>query len=1003
MGDQTNRFMKFENPINQANRYKPFLDKIYKSADFYTEVLLILNYAFGTFLAFFYETWLMGFGVGALNLLLYYAAKFSFPRRHIHHYVAAWVYGLFMAQFIYQMHGLFEMHFFAFIGAIALVMYQNWKLQIPMATFVVVHHGVFAWLQYSGMEEIYFTQLEYMGLTTYIFHVSLAGVIFVLCGYTAFDLRRRTLTGVSTIIQKNDQLDVVERNKKFAESMAKGDLECDVEIDTDDGLGSALVEMRNNLRVASEKEAEEKFATQGLAEVSDLLRQTDSTKEAIADRVLSYLVDYMGANQGGIYMAEENEEGNTYLKLVAAYAYSKKKYREHELEPGETLVGQTFIEQETTYLTNIPQDYVYVTSGLGEATPGHLVVSPLKVNEKIEGVIEIASFDPLQQYKINFIERVGEIIATTFASTRVTEQTRLLLEESRQREEMLRMQEEEMRQNNEEMQATQEEMKRKEAELNGYIEGIDQALATVEFDTQGRIKDANSIFIQTIGYTLEDLKRKEHFELIPDDEFSREEYDAFWDKLRAGETLSGVFRRSSRSGEDVWLQASYAPIRDTSGATVKVIKFAHDITQQVRESQKVKLLSLVANESSSAVVITDQDGYTEYVNRGFEQLTGYSLNEVKGRKPGSVLQGPDTDQATVQRIKQKLLEQESFYEEILNYHKNGSTYWISLNINPVFDSHGELIKYVAMQANITETKNHSLNYRYRMEAIQRSNAVVEMDMNYKINSANDQFVNDLGVEHDHVKGLSLEKLFTPQTLEELESNQVWNVMNNDGFYKGEFSFISKEGKSVWLRGSLDVIYDVNRKPISIILLGQNVTLEKELALEAEKQNRELQEKQQKLKKYTAELEDLQQNISQRLKEAKDEMKDHIAALEQEKEKNVTILEGCVDGVISINDHGNIDFMNAAAEEIWGVARSEVMGRSINHLLPIALDINEQGEIRGVFIGQDDHKISVGVRTEVNFTNREDEDVTVLLTQTTSRVSDGYSITFFAQKISVDLF
>ncbi len=1003
MGGYNNRCMKFNDRTLLENRFTPFLDKIYKSADFYTEVLLILYYAFGTFLAFFYETWLMGLGVGALNLLLYYAAKFTFPRRQVHHYVAGLVYGLFMAQFIYQMHGLFEMHFFAFIGAIALVIYQNWKLQIPMATFVVAHHGLFAWLQYAGMEEIYFTQLEYMSLTTYIFHVSLAGVIFVLCGYTAYDLHSRTLGGVSTILKMNDQLDVVERNKKFAESMASGDLECDVEVDTHDGLGSALLEMRDNLRIASEKEAEEKFATRGLAEVSDILRQTNTTKEEIADRVLSYLVNYMGANQGGIYMAEENEEGNTHLELVAAYAYSKKKYREHKLKPGETLVGQAFIEQETTYLTNIPQDYVYITSGLGEATPGHLVVSPLKVNEKIEGVIEMASFEPLQQYKINFIERVGEIIATTFASTKVTEQTRLLLEQSRQREEMLRMQEEEMRQNNEEMQATQEEMKRKEAELNGYIKGIDQALATVEFDTKGRIKDANLFFLQTMGYTLEDLKTKEHLDLIPDDEFTREEYDAFWDKLRAGETQSGVFRRLSHTGDEVWLQASYSPIKDNNGAIVKVIKFAYDITQQVKESQKVKLLSLVANESSSAVVITDQYGYAEYVNHGFEQLTGYTLNEVKGQKPGAVLQGPETDRVTVQRISQKLEKQEPFYEEILNYHKNGSTYWISLNINPVFDSNGELIKYVAMQANITETKNHSLNYRYRMEAIQRSNSVVEMDMDYKIVSANNQFLNDLEVELNDVKGLPLEKLFTPKTREELENNKAWDVMNHDGFYKHEFSFTNREGKYVWLRGSLDVIYDVNGKAISVILLGQNVTLEKELALEADKQNRALQEKQEKLKKYTSELEDLQQNISQRLKEAKDEMKDHIAALEQEKEKNVTILEGCVDGVISINDHGNIDFMNAAAEEIWGVPRKNVMGRGINNLLPVELDINEKGEIRGVFIRQDENKISVGVRTEVNFTNQESEDVTVLLTQTTSRVSDGYSITFFAQKISVDLF
>jgi PAS domain-containing protein len=112
------------------------------------------------------------------------------PESDLYQYVLSVVLGIFMAQYIYQMHGLFEMHFFAFIGSALLITYQKWKLQIPVTVVVLVHHAVFGYLQNTGLREIYFTQLDYFALQTFIIHILLAAVIFFICGLWAYQLKK---------------------------------------------------------------------------------------------------------------------------------------------------------------------------------------------------------------------------------------------------------------------------------------------------------------------------------------------------------------------------------------------------------------------------------------------------------------------------------------------------------------------------------------------------------------------------------------------------------------------------------------------------------------------------------------------------------------------------------------------------------------------------------------------------------------------------------------------
>lgn len=167
-----------------------YLEQVKCKSDKVMNYFLFSFFCAGLVLAVFYDTWLVAIGIGSLSLLAYYATKLLLPGSNSYQYIVSLVFGIFMAQFIYQMHGLFEMHFIAFIGSAILVTYQNWKLQLPLALLVIVHHATFGYLQYIGYDKVYFTQLDYMTLQTFIIHGILATIIFFICGLWAWQMKK---------------------------------------------------------------------------------------------------------------------------------------------------------------------------------------------------------------------------------------------------------------------------------------------------------------------------------------------------------------------------------------------------------------------------------------------------------------------------------------------------------------------------------------------------------------------------------------------------------------------------------------------------------------------------------------------------------------------------------------------------------------------------------------------------------------------------------------------
>ncbi len=271
---------------------------------------------------------------------------------------------------------------------------------------------------------------------------------------------------IKTVI--NALLSGLRKTANFAKQIGEGNLTVEyTPLSDKDILGNSLLEMRKGLQAAKDEENKRKseddkrnWATQGLAKFGDILRKDNDDLEKLSNDIMSNLIDYINANQGGLFMYNDEEEDDVHLELVASYAFNRKKFNAKKIQLGEGLVGTCAIEKETIYMTEVPDEYIEITSGLGDANPRSLLIVPLKLEDKIFGIIELASFNKFDDYQIEFVEKIGESIASTLSSVKINAKTAALLDETKLQAEEMATKEEEMRQNLEELKATQEEMER---------------------------------------------------------------------------------------------------------------------------------------------------------------------------------------------------------------------------------------------------------------------------------------------------------------------------------------------------------------------------------------------------------------------------------------------------------------------------------------------------------------------------------------------------------------
>ncbi|WP_376961992.1 PAS domain-containing methyl-accepting chemotaxis protein [Azospirillum sp. A26] len=237
-------------------------------------------------------------------------------------------------------------------------------------------------------------------------------------------------------------------------------------------------------------------------------------------------------------------------------------------------------------------------------------------------------------------------------------------------------------------------------ERTAKLDALDKSQAVIEFNLDGTIITANQNFLETVGYSLPEIRGRHHSLFVDPAERDCPTYHRFWEDLRQGRFQTAEYRRIDKHGRDFWIQASYNPIVGRNGKPTKVVKFATNITEQkVRAADFQGQIDAI--NKSQAVIHFAMDGTILDANGNFLQTLGYSLGEIRGRHHSLFVDVAERDSPAYRRFWEALERGEYQTAEYRRIGKDGVEVWIQATYNPIFDPNGRPVKIVKFATDIT--------------------------------------------------------------------------------------------------------------------------------------------------------------------------------------------------------------------------------------------------------------------------------------------------------------
>ncbi|MGF6495560.1 c-di-GMP-specific phosphodiesterase [Luteibacter sp. 621] len=357
-----------------------------------------------------------------------------------------------------------------------------------------------------------------------------------------------------------------------------------------------------------------------------------------------------------------------------------------------------------------------------------------------------------------------------------------------------------------------------EAGRRAYItfeQTLEQALdAVVSIDAANNVTFYNAAAERLWGYPRDAVIGRNVSMLVP---FAIQgSHDAMVNANRAGrpDRIVGKSREVQLERADgtlLWVSLAMSRIQLPDG--IHYTAFVRDVSEEVARREMLRLLAMVADHTDNAVVITDAGGITQYVNHGFERMSGYAAAEVVGRKPGDVLQGRATDRMTVASVRRKLLAGEAIHDEVLNYRKDGTAYWASMVVNPVRTADGTIEKYVGVIADITATKLRSEDDRVRLQAIDRTNLVAEWALDGCWLTGNPLLRDLLGADAPAVPANVLDSM----------GRAGREALADQRDASGALVLERSDGEGVRIAATVSVLRDAEGQPTRLVMHGHDVT------------------------------------------------------------------------------------------------------------------------------------------------------------------------------------
>ena len=364
-----------------------------------------------------------------------------------------------------------------------------------------------------------------------------------------------------------------------------------------------------------------------------------------------------------------------------------------------------------------------------------------------------------------------------------------------------------------------------EAENRGQIEAIQQSQGVVQFSLDGIVLSANDLFLEAMGYMRHEVLGRHHSMFMDPLERNSEKYAAFWAALANGEHRSGEFRRISKNGADVWLRAVYSPILDPAGRTLKIVKYATDVTTDKVRSADYQW-QVTAIHKSNSVVTFDMYGTVLDANDLFLNALGYTLEEIRGRH----------HKIFVNPIYAHSVEYASFWSDLRSgkhragqykrYGKDGREIWLQATYNPIFDATGKPVKIVEYASVVTEERLLQAEHQGQIAAINEAQCVISFELDGTVIDANENFLDAMGYRFNEVRGMHHRIFVEPSHAETDEYKNFWAGLAAGQHRSGEFRRLTKDGREIWLQATYNPIQDLDGRIFKVVKYATDITAER---------------------------------------------------------------------------------------------------------------------------------------------------------------------------------
>ncbi len=595
--------------------------------------------------------------------------------------------------------------------------------------FLLVAWLVDLWAQSLGFSLYYLGELHRQTPSLYIVDVLpfVLGFGFYFFIKTTEDIRTRLESRIEELTQ------IIKRNSEFARQIGEGNLDIEINVPPDDELGQALLLMRNNLRETYKRETELGWITKGKEIIGDILRYHNDIEKLAYETVVS-IVNYIGAIQGAFFIFDEK---NNVLVNHATYAYNRRRYIKQEFKIGQGLVGQAAYEKAIIYRKEIPEEYFTISSGLlGEQKPKTILISPLLGDEKLQGVIELASFEEdIPERTIKLIEEVSGIIGQTVFNLKINKRTEELLQESRLMTERLKKNEEQLKRQAEEMRRAQEELQEVNRRLEAQIKEVERTrkrlYALLEnasevifiYNKDGIITYTSPSIKHILGYDPDEMIGKNGFEIFSP-EVNQKIKQAFITLLNNPNepiALEYVFKKDGK--EEMWLETIGRNLLENP-AINGIIFNTRDITVRkiAERAQRMSGQMRALSENSPDLIIrVNLEGKIFYANPVAEEFLRVGRRYLVGNYINKVEIHPNIKDIFINALKRVQENPEKIqFETVFPIKDSDEEKIVMFNVIPEFNELSELETVLFVAHDITDQKKIQLELEKKNKSITES-------------------------------------------------------------------------------------------------------------------------------------------------------------------------------------------------------------------------------------------------------------------------------------------